>query len=302
MNKMELLAKYGLTADQLDFDMETLTYEQLEEKLAAEYENHEPAEPDASEPDGQDGSGATSGDGSEDTGGTDGGDGAGVDPENYALLHSDFVDSLLSSLSSETTQTAFGEMSRYCYIDYDAEASEVYAYDMEDWKLYGFKYSMNGDNVVVDFASKAHKKFAIVDFDEGEQTAAFAKVFAAAAEKYQSASDTITSMENELGALRQFKTDTENAVMKSEREKVFAQFEDLVGVEAFENLRENCSDMNAEVLEEKCYAIRGRYGSVAKFSLEGQKAPKIKVQKNNVGGEPYGGIFAEYGIVPKAST
>ena len=313
LDKMELLAKYGLTAEQLDFDLDALTYEQLEEKLAAENGGAEPTAPEAEptdpsepsgdgagEPDGE-GAGEGNGEGSESDGEDNGGAGEG-EPENFALLGEQFHEELLNALCVETVQTAFGEMSRYCYIDYDAEANEVYAYDMEDWKLYGFKYSMNGDNVVVDFTSKTHKKFAIVDFDEGEQTAAFAAVFAVAAEKYQSASDTITSMENELGALRQFKTDTENAAMQGEREKVFAQFEDLVGVEAFENLRENCGDMKADVLEEKCYAIRGKYGTVAKFSFEGQKAPKLKVPKSNVGNEPYGGIFAEYGIMPKAST
>ena len=102
-------------------------------------------------------------------------------------------------------------------------------------------------------------------------------------------------METELGELRQFKADTESAALESAREKVFAQFEDLVGVEAFEALRENCAEYDAESLEEKCYAIRGRNGSVAKFSLE-NKTPKLKVDKTDISNEPYGGIFTQYGI------
>lgn len=44
--------------------------------------------------------------------------------------------------------------------------------------------------------------------------------------------------------LRKFKADTETAAMekarKSEIAEVFAKFEDLVGVEAFENLKTDC--------------------------------------------------------------
>ena len=102
----------------------------------------------------------------------------------------------------------------------------------------------------------------------------------------------------ELGTLRQFKTDTEDAAAKGEREKVFAQFEDLVGVEAFENLREHCTEYAVDVLEEKCYAIRGRNGTAAKFSVE-PKSPKLVVEKTSVTPEPYGGVFTEYGIASR---
>ena len=198
-------------------------------------------------------------------------------------------------------------MSHYWFVDYDADAMEVYCDDTTDWNLYGFSYSMNGDNVVIDFASKKRMKFSIVPFDEGEQANPMATVFATAvekytandaewAEKYQTASDTITSMETELGALRQFKTDTEGAVEKGKRDEVFAQFEDLVGVEAFEKLRENNEQYSVEDLEEKCYALRGRNGTVAKFSHEAPKAPKLPVEKTGLAAEPYGGVFAEYGI------
>lgn len=277
-DKMELLAKYGLTAEQLEFDLTEMSGEELEAKLLEVY-----GTPEA----------FSSADGF-----TSSGDGNGAD-ENFALLGEQFREELIDALCEETIDTCFGEMSRYCYIDYSTDPAEVYCYDMEDWKLYGFSYSMNGDHVTVDFSSKTRKKFAIVDFDEGDQTAAFAAVYAAVTEKYQTASDTISSMETELGALRQFKTDTENAIAEGEREKVFARFEDLIGVEAFDNLRENCAGIPADALEEKCYAIRGKYGVPQKFSVDNsQKAPKLRVEKTTIDHEPYGGVFGEYGIEP----
>lgn len=273
--KYELLAKYGFTEDNIDFNLEEITVEDLEftlEELKALDTNSDP-----------------------------------VISDTYALTEQ-FREELLCALSSEKIETCFGEMNRYYYFDYDAEASEVYCHDSEDWKLYGFAYSMNGDSVIVDFESKKRKKFAIVDFDEGEQPAFFAEIFSNAvskfetndsqwAEKYEGASATISAMEVELGELRQFKSEIDNAAAKAERDDLFSRFEDLVGVEAFENLRSNCDEMSLEDIEERCFAIRGRNSGSLSFSQKPQGAPKLKVDfGSSVESEPYGGAFVEYGI------
>lgn len=281
--KIALIAEFGLSVDELDFNLEDISIEDLRAKLEEfSAEDHSV----------------------ENT--VDNSEGDVENVENYALAEQ-FREELIDALSTEQVETCFGEMARYWYVDYDSEASEVYCYDTEDWKMYGFSYSMNGDNVVVDFESKKRKKIAIVDFDEGEQHPAFANVFSVVTEKfnennaqweqkYQTASDTIESMESELGALRKFKADTEDAIAKGERDEVFARFEDLIGVEAFENLRESCNELSAEEIEEKCFAIRGRVGTVAKFSHE-SKAPKLPVERTiDLSNEPYGGAFVEYGI------
>ena len=273
--KTELAAKYGIDVETLDFSLEDFTEEELIEKfeaMKADADEHkEPAE----------------------------------EPEQKFALTSNVVEELRRVLEEAKIEREWGECIRYWYVDCDFDANEVYCWDTNDWLLYGFTYSVNGDSIVIDFESKKRKKYVIADFDEGEQPSPFAPMFAQMEQKiqdgaqweakYQTASDTISTMETELGELRQFKADTESAALESAREKVFAQFEDLVGVEAFEALRENCAEYDAESLEEKCYAIRGRNGSVAKFSLE-NKTPKLKVDKPDISNEPYGGIFTQYGI------
>lgn len=273
--KLALVAEYGLEVENLEFSIEDMTLEELREKFEAMKEK--PADTTA-------------------------------EPAVGFALDSQIRDGLYEALSAEKIECCWGEMARYHYIDHDSETMNVYCYDAaDDWKLYGFAYSMNGDNVVVNFESKKRMKFAIVDFDEGEQAAPFAGVFEEVAaqytandtkwsEKYQTASDTITSMENELGTLRQFKTDTEEAAKAVARDEVFAQFEDLVGVEEFDALREHCAEYELDALEEKCYAIRGRKGTSAKFTHE-SKPPKLKVDKTIPDNEPYGGLFPKYGII-----
>ena len=84
--------------------------------------------------------------------------------------------------------------------------------------------------MTIDYDSKKRKKYVIADFDEGEQPSPFAPVFEQMEQrlqenseleaKYQAASDSITTMTDELTELRQFKEDTEKAVAKRERENI----------------------------------------------------------------------------------
>lgn len=277
--KKALATEYGIDIESLDFSLEDFSIDELKEK----FEAMKSADTQDNEP--------------EQSG----------EPESFAL-ESQFRDELYGALENEKVETCWGMDSHYWFWDYDKDVSEVYATDVCDWNLYGFSYSMNGDHVVIDFDSKKRMKLSLVPFDEGEQTNPMGTMFAKItekytsndtewSEKYQTASNTISSMQSELETLRQFKTDIDGAAEREKRDEVFAQFEDLVGVEAFENLRENCMDYSVEDVEEKCYAIRGRNGTTAKFSHE-SKSPKLMIEKTGTANEPYGGVFTEYGIAP----
>ncbi len=286
LDKQELIKKYGIDVDALDFSIDEFTIDELEEKFKAISESERNKDDDG---------------------------------DNKFSLTCNVVDEITRVLSAEKIQREWGECTRYHYVDCDFDEKEVFCWDGNDWILYGFSYEFNGDNIVIDFESKKRKKFSIVDFDEGELASPFVSVFEqiekayskeknAVTEiesKYQKAQEDITSMEGELEELRQFKNETENAIAESERrtslEKVFSNFEDLSGVEEFELFKEKCNEdcmkYELDIVEEKCYAIRGRQGVSSKFSL-GTKVPKLPIESNkdNKEIEPYGGIFEEYGI------
>lgn len=267
-DKMKLAAQYGIDVDKLDFSIEDFTVEELTEKFEAMKNDDKKGEPDG----------------------------------KFALT-SNMVEEINRVLTAEKVTRDWGECPRYCYVDCDIEAGEVYCWDRNDWLLYGFAFSVDGDSINIDFESKKRKKYVIADFEGGEQVSPIAPVFelmenklkdyAEIETKFNAASDTITSMKAELDELRQFKTDTENATAMVEREEVFAQFEDLVGIEAFETLKGDCMKYDLETLEEKCFAIRGRNGTALKFSAK-EKAPKLKVPKTDISNEPYGGLFVKY--------
>lgn len=236
------------------------------------------------------------------------------DQETFALAEQFRVE-LMDALGSVRIETSCGDMPRYFYMEHDPEVCMVYCTDVEDWRLYGMSYSMNGDAVVIDFESKKRMKWAIVEFDEGDQPTMFSAVYDAIqknyessnqqwSEKYQAASDTIADMQSEIDVLRQFKADTEESVARAAaleaQNEVFDRFENLNGIEAFEALRTDCTEnpgsMAVEDIEERCYAILGRSGLQAKFSAQEQGLPKTKVDTTRVDNEPYGGAFQHYGI------
>lgn len=267
--KMNLAAKYGIDVDKLDFSIEDFTVEELNEKFESMK--------NASDKDG----------GQEDT---------------FALT-SNIVEEIDRVLSAEKVTRDWGECRRYCYVDCDIEAKEVYCWDRNDWLLYGFTFSTDGDSIKIDFDSKKRKKYIIADFEGGEQESPIAPVFELIENKlkdyvdieskFNAATEAIASMQTELDKLRQFKSDTESAIAQNKRDEIFAQFEDLSGIDAFEELKEKCSDYDLETLEEKCYAIRGRNSSAMKFSAK-EKNPKLKVPKTDISNEPYGGLFVKY--------
>lgn len=270
--KMELLAKYNIDIDALDFCIDDFTIEELVEKFEAIKS------------------------GSEDDNAAN---------EQFELS-SNLFEEIRTALGAVTVTREWGESCRYCFADCDLEAREVYAWDTEDWLLYGFHYAMDGDKVVIDFADKKRKKYAIVDFDEGEQVSPFASVFemmeakikdvSALEEKYEAITKEAESMTNELSELRKFKKEADAAKIAVERKAVFDRFADLCGIEAFECLKTNCDGYSIDDLEEKCYAIRGRNGTSVKFSTDPGQV-KILVHKDAESDpvpDPYGGIVEKY--------
>ena len=274
--KLKLAAKYNIDVESLDFSIDDMSIEELEAKFASMVSANEEGSgtPDDSNP----------------------------DQKDYALT-SGMIEEIRRKIEEPTIETAWDdEFSRYIYIDSDFENFEVYVWDITDWLLYGFKYSIDGDNVIIDFESKKRKKFAIVDFDEGEQASPIAGIFEEMEkaikdnsdskewhEKYDQANAALESANNELSELRAYKAQNEN-------EKVFANFEDLAGLEEFEALKNNSQSYTAETLLKECYAIRGKNASPAKFSYD-VKPPKLIVgaAEGNDNDEPYGDLFFKYG-------
>lgn len=283
--KTQMAEKYGIDVKELDFSIDDFSVDELVEKFKAIK---------ASAVQGCDKTNSGNEDNQKD--------------ENKFALTGNITNELNRMLSDAKIEREWGTCPRYSYVDCNFERFEVYCFDVEDWLLYGFTYSINGDCITIDFDSKKRMKFEIEDFEEGSdnsQESPFASAYSEVAEKYHDAiqfeakfneaTASLEALENELSELRSYKQNSENEKRIAKENELLERFRDLEGVEEFDRLFENKRDYEIDVLEEKCYAIRGKKESVSRFALE-SKSPKFKVVKAETSKEPYGGLFIKYGI------
>lgn len=300
--KKALVEKYNLTVESLDFSIEDMTLEDLEAKLKAYSEG---AEPEGTEPAGEPEVVATP----EPDVNPEPSDPQPEDepaPAAEYSLGSQFSEELRRAVYSlETIEYGWGPEARYMFVDHDAEKSEVYVYDLaENWLLYGFKYSMNGDAVSIDTASKARMKYTISAFEDGSasQLGNMSEVFSNIDKKVKEDAEAIakfSALEAEVEELRKFKAEIEYSKTAEEKKEMLAKFSALNGNEMFEALVKDAEKYTVEELEDKCYSILGRVTS-AKFSVQPEaKVPTIKIDRpedNKKSAEPYGGIFERFNI------
>lgn len=326
VNIDELMAKYGLSAEDIDFATADLEPEELEKRFAeiqaaktaqfddgdGESDDGEPAE---GEPDTADAE-ADAGEPANDEP-TEGGqdddlpqeDAPADHPEDdgdddiprrqeFSLTNRQLDDALWHELFNVKYRPdgCDYDCCRYWMIDFSVEESEVYAEDSMNGYIVGMPFSMNGDNVVVDFEAAKRKRVAFVDFDEGEAMFSLNRIIKAMSDE---AEQRYSSDREELERLRKY----EQATMQAERVKkidaILAQFSELNGNEAFETLKKSCGEMELEQIEDKCYAIRGRNMSTSTAQFSASEQPiqlPIESAGNTNADEPYGGIFAKYGI------
>lgn len=284
--KMELIEKYEMNAD--DFDLsEDISIEDFEEKLKAfaSKKTEEGEVKDAAE---------------------------GADEGKSFELASN-INAWIREAVSGVRETVEGgwERSKYYVADTDILEQAVYLADW-DGHFYKAPYSMDGDVVVVDFDAKVRVKLTYVEFVEGSEESFNLEVFQHISDakrevfeltkKYQTVSDKVNALEEELSGLRAFKKEAEEAELSATIEAVFSEFEDLVGNEDFENLKENARNYDVNTLEEKCYAIRGKSVMFSRDEAI-DKAPKITVLKEAHDGhesdhnEPYGGLFKKFSSI-----
>lgn len=279
-DKMEdLMAKYGLNSDDIDFETEGMSEEELETRFAeiasakGETEN-EDVEVVADEPE------------------------VVSEEEQFSLTHEQLVGEIMDSLREIQIEDVYcgGMTNRYWYYDVDIDIPEVYVTDaMDNFHFYGIPYTLEGDRVVLDFKCAKRKKITYADFEDAAPEGAAFNMLSNICESFKGKYDALHKTCEELQA---FKLDVLDKQASEEREAVLKNFSDLNGNEMFESLVANCKELSVAELEDKCYAIRGRCAT-KKFSVDQDNNPTVKlpVQKESDDvDEPYGGVFREFGF------
>ena len=181
----------------------------------------------------------------------------------------------------------------------DIQDNEVIVMDYATYRLMGIPYSMNGDNVVLDFENAKRKKVSYADWDEGEVlsgvTAAFTELNTKITEltkEFQAATAEINEMKPKLEAYQQAEAEAIAAADKAKRDELFSIMDEKLGANAeYTALKEN-KEISYTDLETKCYALVGRQS--AEFSYVPNTNNKGTV-RFGVGGTQNGSDNAVYG-------
>lgn len=266
----ELLEKYGKTAEDITFDHENLSDEELEAKFVEMFEDENSGENEPENPSG------------------------GEDPENpeepeqnpiferltrtYAISHEDIRYALYSLL--ETVESADGD---WYFIN--SVFDDYFTYENLDGdKIFGQKYSKDGDNVTFDGERYNLHRELLTDSEFAE----------------------LQSMRSNYAALKKFKEEVEKNELHAQREKVLNDEKFAVIAEkdaegkftnaTFAELYENMDNYSLTDLEKEAKVILADYSvEVGKFAAKGNQNNGIKLFGNPNNNKPktgrYGDLF-----------
>ena len=314
--KEEILASYGIDASTLEFSLEEITIEELKAKCeemaaakSAEPEEpqgepeSEPAAEPAAEPEESDPPAEPEG-AAEHEGGEPAAD--------YSLNLRDKLNEVNEAISAETMIDPWGyEVSRYWL--QDVQDDLVVVMDCQDWKIYSFTFTMDGDNVKVDFASKKRIKVKYEAWDEGSADMGVPALYSTMSDKAKEQTEKLEAANKQYSELKaeydemKPKYDAyvaaEAAAAKEEenakREQLFAVMDQKLDGDAdYAKLRDN-KTMEFTVLEDACYKLLGK--KAAEFSYVPSKEKKGEVSKVRFGvngtqktEKRYGDLFERY--------
>ncbi len=314
MNKFEeLLAKYGKTAEEVTFETEGLSDEELEAKFAEAFESDDIAsegEGDNDEGEGDntdddnsgDDEGENSDEGNNDEGEGDGDDnseGSGEDTnegafesrKSYSTDDNGNV-TIIFEISHEDIRGALNTLISV----YDEEDNDWYwvtkVYDdyfiFENWmgdKLYKQSYTVDGDNVTL--SGDRQEMFKMI-LTESEKLAI---------EKMR---EDYSALEVKYNELKTFKDDYDASELRSKKDAIFSrdEYSVLAEDEAFKALVSDADKFSVEEVEAKAKAIFADHViKMGTFSASKDDTNKVKsigfnFNKKESKKKPYGNLFA----------
>lgn len=183
----------------------------------------------------------------------------------------------------------------------DIQDNEVIVTDSGTYQLMGIPYSMNGDNVVLEYENIKRKKVVYEDWDNGDVMPGLITMFSTLTDKLVELSDSYTKAANEvseikpkLEAYQQAEAEAIAAADKAKRDELFAMMDEKLGANAeYAALKEN-TEIPYSDLETKCYALVGRQST--EFSYVPNKNNKGTV-RFGVGGTQNGSDVAYGGLI-----
>lgn len=153
-------------------------------------------------------------------------DGENMPKSNFSLNLMEQLDEIRNALSEKKYRDEWGyECSQYCFVD--VQDDEIIVMDRADhYRIYGIKFSMDGDKINVDFGCTSRKKTKYEALEEdAEDSAPF--VFE------QAVSDVVTYMNSQIDAANEEKAtaETNYTIVKNELDEIKPKYDAYVVAE-----------------------------------------------------------------------
>ncbi len=280
----ELLAKYGITAEEVTFEIEGLSDEELEAKFAEAFDGDDSTDDNVNDGEGDNDGSEGDGDSGDDTGNDDGDNGDDNNNDNddgepesqpeenfvlkYELSHDD-IRSALYQLLAATTEDGY----YYTWIVEVYDNKFIYC-DYNEGKYYRQKYTKDDENVALD----------------GDRVEVFSEWLT------KDEMDALDALKAEYAVLKSFKDNYDAAEIQAQKDEIFAKksYAKLEGVEAFEELKKNAANFSVDEVIEKAKIIYADFMEQNETPEVEEKSTKVigfNFNKKETKKSPYGNLF-----------
>lgn len=271
--KLELIAKYNLTVDQLDFTIDEISLEDLEIKLK-EFVKQEPEDNNTE--------------------------------MSFSATHNQIREALRNALDREITRDADGNIIDEVYY-WIADSSEDYAFvERSHWTASGdydskygrFTYTFDESTMTATITSEFEEMFLMwLTAEEKAAIDAANADYESIKSEFDKYKEVHITAEDEVIELRNFQTERLKAERDDAETEIFDKFDEkLKDNEEYLSLKEKSSEYDLEALQKECFSILGR--SLANFSFNVPKKKdtvKIPFEKSDESEpEVYGGLHKKY--------
>jgi hypothetical protein len=243
-----LLVQYNVTIEDLSFDIEGMSHEELEEKLKEFTTNKNDNSEEEKEPE--------------------------KFIKSFELSHSDIryaLYQLLSSVEVEDNEWYFIDQvydDRFEYVNW--EGTKIYR---QDYKKDGDNVSFEGDRVELFQERLTKEEKEALDKMRSNYSLLETKV-----NEFEEYKQNYSTPNSEVERLKTFESDTLAEQREEAEESLFSQFDEkLKGLEEYETLKTKASEFTLEELEKECFVVLGKKNANFSTKTSGKK-DKVKIE------------------------
>jgi hypothetical protein len=243
-----LLEQYNVTIEDLSFDIEGMSHEELEEKLKEFTTNKNDNSEEEKEPE--------------------------KFIKSFELSHSDIryaLYQLLSSVEVEDNEWYFIDQvydDRFEYVNW--EGTKIYR---QDYKKDGDNVSFEGDRVELFQERLTKEEKEALDKMRSNYALLETKV-----NEFEEYKQNYSTPNSEVERLKTFESDTLAEQREEAEESLFSQFDEkLKGLEEYETLKTKASEFTLEELEKECFVVLGKKNANFSTKTSGKK-DKVKIE------------------------